>query len=224
MKNITFYTLLSCLFVFPLRGNAQDEYVSAFQKGDVLINFGISPFTYPYENAYYSNTNYSSGMTLPPLTINIQYGFHDYVSGGITIGKYGRYYKREYPVYGTNLVEKYKSTYNYTLIGVMGEFHVANLIDNLGFTNGISDKTDLYAGLIVGTSIKSWKDKELKYNYNYSTLTYNPVVTQAKDTDINGLYRSYVGGRYYFSNNFAGFMELGYSGFGYMTIGVTLKL
>ncbi len=222
--------LIFNLFLLPLlitnTSIAQDntgETNAMYHKGVNMLSVGISPFTYSYGSAFYYYNNYSSGMTMPPLTANFQHGINDYISVGLAAGRYGRYYKWENPIYSTTLIEKYKSTYSYTFFGVVGEFHYSKLFDEIFQVNS-SEKGDLYVGLIAGAFISSWKEKNLVYDYNYTTGNYEQRVSEAKYSSTAGLFRSYVGGRYYFTPNFAGFMELGYSGFGYLTLGITLKI
>tara|TARA_Y100000589_G_scaffold312141_1_gene332164 strand:- start:1373 stop:2047 length:675 start_codon:yes stop_codon:yes gene_type:complete len=224
MKKLIYSTVL--LFVAALGNhlNAQETEVSSFNTGDNLLNIGISPFTYAYGSAYYSYTNYSAGMTMPPVTVNLQHGFNDFVSAGLTYGRFGRYYKWENPIYGTSYIEKYKSTYTYSLFGVVGEFHYAKLLDEIGFTDGISEKADLYVGVIIGALQSKWKDKNQEYIYNYTTSQYELRVMESSSSSSGGIFRSYAGGRYYFSPNFGGFIEMGYSGFGYLTLGLTFKM
>jgi hypothetical protein len=203
---------------------AQEAEEYAYNKGNNLLNIGISPFTYAYGSAFYSYTNYSAGMTMPPLTINFQHGFHEYISAGVTYGRFGRFYRWENPIYGTSYVEKYKSTYTYSFFGAIGEFHYSKIIDELGITDGISEKADLYVGLIVGVFHSKWKDKNQEYIFNYSSNQYQTRVTESSSASSRGMFRSYAGGRYYFSPNLGGFVEMGYSGFGYFTVGLTFKM
>lgn len=66
------------------------------------------------------------------------------------------------------------------------------------------EKLDTYGGVALGVRLQTQKVGSAKYNYT------------------NGLYGLYVGGRYYFSDKFAGFGELGY-GLGYLTLGISYK-
>ena len=88
--------------------------------------------------------------------------------------------------------------YTYFLIGTRGSLHYAFV-----------DKLDTYAGMMLGYRIVS--DKEIgipvgsPYNYNGLTSDW------------------YIGGRYYFTNTFAVFLELGYSWFSNGIIGISIK-
>ncbi|PZX46447.1 hypothetical protein [Algoriphagus chordae] len=91
-----------------------------------------------------------------------------------------------------------KSKWNYTLVGVRSAYHFNMLeVDNL----------DLYAGAMLGF-----------YFENYS----GPSGSTYNANNSVGL-SLYAGGRYYFSDNFGGFAEVGY-GVSYLTVGVAFKL
>jgi hypothetical protein len=68
-------------------------------------------------------------------------------------------------------------------------------------------KLDTYGGLAIGALIHNEK-------FPYSNYV--------NDNYVHALFGLYIGGRYYFTNNFAAFSELGY-GLGYFTIGASYK-
>ena len=70
-------------------------------------------------------------------------------------------------------------------------------------------KLDTYGGVAVGARIES----ESYYNLTFQKLTASHTY---------GLFALYIGGRYYFSDHFAAFGELGY-GLGYLTLGLSYK-
>ena len=99
--------------------------------------------------------------------------------------------------------------YNYSFsavyIGARGSYHFNELL------NLKSNKADIYGGLSLGYRSFSWSDN----NVNNSGLNGNYS---------NGLYLGiHMGGRYYFSNKAAGFLELGALGSTNARIGVTFK-
>jgi hypothetical protein len=71
-------------------------------------------------------------------------------------------------------------------------------------------KLDTYGGVALGVRIES---------ESYYTGYLNE---KASSHQTFGLFALYVGGRYYFSDKFAAFGELGY-GLGYLTLGITYK-
>ena len=90
--------------------------------------------------------------------------------------------------------------YTYALFGVRGNYHFFQ-----------SDKIDAYGGLILG--------------YNSASVTYPngngfPGYTPTASAVFLG---GQIGGRYYFTDSFAAFAELGY-GLGYLNVGLAYKL
>ncbi|MCB0806505.1 MAG: outer membrane beta-barrel protein [Bacteroidales bacterium] len=115
-----------------------------------------------------------------------------------------------------------KYDYSYTYNNVTDEwswtdFAVAarsalhpDLIDN--------DKVDLYAGAALGLRFQTFKYTDAVLvgvwpNYNYE-------IEERKNNDTDVLFAVFAGGRYYFTDNFGVFAELGY-GLGYLTIGIS---
>ena len=71
------------------------------------------------------------------------------------------------------------------------------------------DKLDTYAGLLLGYHVVNWK---------YTGYTVNP------DNGSSEVYFSgFVGARYYFSNKFGAYIELGSGALGNANVGVSLK-
>lgn len=91
----------------------------------------------------------------------------------------------------------YTWKYTHIIIGARGSYHFYN-------TNNM----DIYAGLMVGYNVVS---VDSPGDYNYS----------AASSGIT--YSAFVGAKYYFSDTFGAFAELGY-GVAYLSLGVTLKL
>jgi hypothetical protein len=84
------------------------------------------------------------------------------------------------------------------IIGARGNFHYP-----------LVKKLDTYTGLLLGYNIVSYKDLEDAYG-DYS------------GSSSGVAWAWFIGGRYYFSDNFAAMLELGY-GIAYLNIGVALK-
>jgi hypothetical protein len=72
------------------------------------------------------------------------------------------------------------------------------------------DKLDTYGGAALGVRLQS---------YSYPAFY---GIGGGKENYTHGLFALYIGGRYYFSDKFAGFGELGY-GLGYLTLGISYK-
>ncbi|MCX7984055.1 MAG: hypothetical protein N3A63_04020 [Bacteroidetes bacterium] len=93
-----------------------------------------------------------------------------------------------------------KWKYTYTIIGARGQYHY----DFLKNSN-----IDTYGGIMIGYNIvsSSWEGPGVGAGSSGSYL----------------LYGGFIGGRYYFTPNLAGQLELGY-GMGYLTLGIAYKL
>ena len=86
--------------------------------------------------------------------------------------------------------------YTATYFGARGSYHFNRLFD----LN--SDKLDLYAGAGLG---------------------YRGYSNDYRDSYLPILPSGFVGGRFYFSDSFGGFVELGYTGLSYSKIGLSFK-
>lgn len=167
----------------------------AFSQGDLVVNLGIGLGT-----NLYSGTGFKS--TLPPISISGEYGVkEDFLTSGMTLGL-GGYFGFAGSKYEQTLgTFNWGYKYSYTVIGLRGAVHYP-----------LVDKLDTYGGLMLGYNIVSGKetgDAPLGINYDA--------------TSSSVAFSIYVGGRYYFTDNFAAMAELGY-GIAYLNLGVALKL
>ena len=147
-----------------------------------------------FGSTFYSGTGYKAGI--PPISASLEFGVKDGVldKGSIGIGGYLGYssHKWEYNNWGWK--------YTNIIIGVRGVFHYP-----------LVDKLDTYTGLLLGYNIASSKEFGTAiFGYNYSASSGGVA------------YSWFVGGRYYFTDKFAGMLELGY-GITYLNLGVALK-
>ena len=160
--------------------NAQE----IFSKGTSAINAGVGL------GSYYS------GLTIPPLSVSLDYGVADNLingnNGSISVGGFAGYTASSH-TYGT-----YKSSFSYIALGGRGAFHYQ-----------FAPKLDTYAGLMVSYDIAS-----VSSNLDYTGAS---VAT-------SGIHWSlFLGGRYFFTEKIGAFAELGY-GFYNLNLGVTFKL
>jgi hypothetical protein len=138
-----------------------------------------------------------TGMTtsVPPLGASFEVGVKDGVldKGSIGIGGMLAYSAHKWEYAGWG----YK--YSSIVIGARGTFHYP-----------LVDKLDTYTGLLLGYDISTESE--------YGTATGYPY-----DNSYGGFtYAWFVGARYYFSDSFAAFAELGV-GVTILNIGVALK-
>lgn len=150
-----------------------------------------------FGGGYYSG--YSSGYSKTPfLSASVDVGIIDGVLDEGTIGVGG---------YVGFSSAKWESNYNYGwketnfVIGPRGIFSYP-LVDNF----------DTYAGVLLGFHSVSWKETGDWGGY--------PAYSAAS----SGIYFSgFIGGRYYFGDNFAIMAEIGSGGLSLATLGIALK-
>ena len=167
----------------------------AFTKESFAANlgFGFGWYSYGY-----------SVSSFPAITFSAEKGVWDVedvgvISLGGTVGwKAAKY---DWPF----LNDKYEYKWTDFIVAARGTLH-PQLIDN--------DKVDLYGGVALGVRFETYK---------YYLPNYNSEATEYTDNNANPLLGIYVGGRYYFSDHFGVFAELGY-GLGYLTIGASYKI
>ena len=146
-------------------------------------------------SALYSGGYYKS--TLPPLSASLEVVVKDDLfdgNGALGLGAYVGYssYKWEYSSWG------YK--YSNLIVGPRGYIHY-----------GFMDKLDTYAGLFLGYNIATSKE------FGNSIPGYDYTASSG-----GFIWSAFIGGRYYFTDKFAGMIELG-SGITYLNLGVALK-
>lgn len=142
----------------------------------------------------YSGSYYKSQV--PPLSASFEVGVADQIiddKGVIGVGGYLGYSSYKYEY--NNWGWKYSNL----IIGVRGNFHYP-LVDNL----------DTYTGLLLGYNISSASEFGTSIGSDYNASS-------------GGLVASwFIGGRYYFKENLAAMLELGY-GVTFLNFGVAFK-
>jgi len=146
-------------------------------------------------NTLYSGSYYKSQV--PPVSASLEIGvvYNVIEKGVVGVGPYLGYssFKYEYSDWGWK--------YSNIIIGARGSFHYP-----------LVDKLDTYTGLLLGYNIASSKEfgnsvPGWDYSYSAGGLTWS----------------WYIGGRYYFKENLAAMLELGY-GIAYLNLGIALKI
>lgn len=146
-----------------------------------------------FGSTLYTGTGYS--ITLPPLSVSYEQIIMDEVidKGLIGVGGYLGYASYKYKY---SFDDSGWRTTNF-ILGARGSFHYP-----------LIDKLDTYTGLMLG----------------YQIVSINYTGTLGSGASGSGLVWSwYAGGRYFFSEKFAGMLELGY-GITYLNLGVAIKL
>ncbi len=182
--------------------SAQDS--APFQKGTNVVSAGLGL------GGSFGISNY--GSQTPGISVQYERGIWEVGGPGIiSLGAYigMKSYKYEYSqagYYPLYIPYTISEKWNWTIIGVRGAYHY----------NGLeSDVWDLYGGIMISEYILSYKYTNNDPNDNYHL-------------NLNGYYgnilraTAFVGGRYFFSKNFAAYGELGY-GVSNLSLGVSLK-
>ncbi|MEE4287389.1 MAG: hypothetical protein V2I31_14650 [Mariniphaga sp.] len=141
----------------------------------------------------YTGSFYSTSV--PPVSGSFEVGIKDELfdeNSSLGVGGYLGYSSSNYSGWGSNY------GFSNFIIGGRGSLHYQFI-----------DKLDTYGGLMLGFRVVSWKSSS--GNFDYGSVAGSGIATAF-----------YVGGRYYFTDNLAGMVELGY-GIAYLNIGLALK-
>jgi len=165
-----------------------------FILGDKVISLGIG-----IGNTLYSSSTYYS-MGVPPISFSYEQAIVDDVLENGVIGIVGSIgytsFKYRWSAPGYDYGWNYSNIY----FGAGGSFHYPLL-----------DKLDTYAALMLGYNISTTKD-------------YGTIPGDDFSSSYGGFrFAGFVGARYYFSEKFAAFAQVGY-GIAYLTLGVSMKL
>jgi hypothetical protein len=185
---------IAAVLLFGFSSNNSNA--QSFENGDNVLSAGLGLGS--------SLGGYTYSSQTPGISIQFEHGNWDIGGPGvISLGGYLGYksysYGYAYPGYS------YNQKWSYTIIGLRSAYHY----------NGIDNKNlDVYGGVMLSYNILSYKysSSDPKFDYLYHG-NYGSEV---------GL-SIYLGGRYYFTDNVAGFLEVGY-GISIFTIGAAFKL
>lgn len=180
----------------------------AFEKGTSVLNLGVGlgGYSYNYLSAY------SNVSSTPTLSASYELGIAELGPDVLGIGVMFGYNRRSINETSTSwtTVYNYDESWTNMLFGVRAMYHF-NWFHDI-------EKLDLYAGVLTGYNVGSHKD-ESTYTVNGVTRPY-----YASSSSSLGSFRSgvFAGARWYFSNNFGVFGELGYS-VASINVGASLK-
>ncbi len=200
-RNLILATILMLSFLMV---DAQNT-----EQGDMIINFGFGlGNNYTVGGSGFSNA-------IPPVSASFEYIVNNDLfngKGAFGVGAFAQYMNYNYEINdnpGIDIVggtisaavlkaatastSSYDWKYNKFIIGPRGYLHY-----------GFLDKLDTYTGLMLGLDFVSWGSGSSDYNH----------------TDFAWAW--FIGGRYYFNDNLAAMLELGY-GATYVNIGIAYK-
>lgn len=166
-----------------------------FEKGSQAINLGIGFGNTGYWGGYYTGF-------LPSASASYEYGIVEIPMGSELTGvvSAGAYLGWSMSKYNNNWSDDdYYLTTDF-ILAVRGNYHFI-----------FHDKLDPYAGIALGVDIQSqkWKGDAADPNVNY-----------AETTPFGG---AYAGARWYFSDNFSAYAEVGWL-ISVFNVGVSFKL
>lgn len=201
LKKMKKLLLILCVSFLWMANPSTSQAQVGYEKGHTYLDLGVGFPRYTIGN-YWGGYGYNY-YTLPYFRANFEIGFSDIFSGGAFGG---------YSHYGWKWAEtagKYNDRYTNWSAGGRFTFHIWNFLNNnLELGLGV-EKLDIYASLMMGATI----------------VTHSDVTPAKRTTTSSGRFfiGATVGGKYYFTNNLAIFLEGGYGSGSYGIIGVTFK-
>ncbi len=202
-------TILNSFGVFSQNSFYKNPSVFAYNSTAITSSLEVAlPQSYTTKPKKAFSSGYDKGDKLLNAGVGLSsyyYGFPvglSYETGvgiddNITIGGQFDFNTGNYGSYYYN--DRYTAFY----VGARASYHVNELLKIK------SEKIDLYAGVGIGFKRFRWKDSSYIYDYYGGG---------------NIFFNYFVGGRYYFSDKFGAFVELGYTGLSSSRVGLTLKM
>ena len=189
---------LSLCAVAALCFSAHRSNAQAFVAGDNILGFGVGAGgSYSVYRAY-------NGQS-PAFLMHYEHALGVNVGPGVLgVGAFFGYKTVSYK-YGISGPYYYDYRWNYLQFGARAAYH-------WNAWHGI-DKLDMYAGVLIGASIVSRVDNS---NYPYSDYGYLGKTGSGVRHDV------FAGARWYFTDGFAAWGELGY-GLANVAVGLNFK-
>lgn len=169
-------------------------YAQQLQRGDNLIGFGFGVGS--------SLGNFKSSASTPGICLQYEMGYLNLDGPGVlSLGGYLGHKSFSYG--GYNGAYTYSQKWSYTIIGFRAAYHY----------NGLTElkQLDPYGGLMLSYDA-------VNYTYTAENGIIDPSGHYSSGLGLSG----YLGGRWFFNNNIAAFMELGF-GVSNLTIGACYK-
>jgi outer membrane protein W len=213
MKKLIFATAI--LLAATTTTFAQDGDDVAFTKGSSSVSLGYG-FLSPYKKLFKLSNLFgatdpdvsSKYSSLGPIAVTYEYGATEKIGVGLQVG-YATNKNVTTDVNGLGAGKPYISTETLTQLSV---------IARVNYHFGSSPKFDPYAGLGLGYG-----------NFTYKTTTNDPTDTPADlalfKISVPGAFgiTGQLGAKYYFSDNFGAYAEVGYLAGSFAQLGVTVK-
>ncbi len=195
MKKIFVLVFISFLFIQNSL-KAQQAGNLAYEIDDIYLHagIGIGYYNYGYDHLRY-------GLAIP-LTVSVEYGFHEYLSAGVFIG-FANY---KYDTY------VYKYSVSHINFGGRGTFHFAGLMNDNINTNIDLQKFDLYLSFAAGLSARTVREIS------------GTIPPSGPDGGIGILFGPSLGVKYKLNDKIGAYLEGGRASYGWGTIGVSVNL
>jgi hypothetical protein len=198
MKRIlVFATILSLTFngfsqvEEALDKTQQNQRSSGHKKGQLYVMPALGLGSY-----------YGNSMVLPPLMLNVEYGFHDMLSIG-AMGGYGIARTRT----TRTISGEYYWRYNYIMLAGRASFHWGRYLN-------IPDELDLYGRASLG-----WKIRTVTWVDNGSG-----VVEPAAGNELGLVAGIHAGAKYMLTPALGAFLEVGHDNVSSVQLGLAFKL
>ena len=198
MKKIVRLFSIIALLAIAANSYASDK---AFNDGEISLYAGVGLGLYGSQG----------DMKVPPLFAGFDYGKIFSAKAPISFGLIGGYAKSEetgnIPFYGD-----YSFSYSYVLMGIRSAYHFSDLIYQ-NSKSSVFKKLDVYTGILLGYAVVS-----VKQDYPSGL----PAALEVKAEGSYFLFGLYGGARYYFTDSFALFAEVGF-GVGNLSFGTVFR-
>lgn len=185
----------------------------AFEVGTNAVNAGVGlgGFRYNYLSAIRNDVTIS-----PTLCASFERGVSELGPGVLGLGAFVARKSVKYESVTDNAwssyVYRYDQRWSNTVIGLRGSWHYNEW-------HGL-DQLDLYAGIMLGYNIGSFKDASTRTRRSDGTTE---PWNNARTSNLSfATYSTYLGVRYFFTEAVGAYMEFGY-GISYMNLGAAVK-
>ena len=195
MKKIALFALVVGFVLSGFSATAQ-----RYLKKDIIINAGTSFLLINLDPI----NGYEKHRSIPPITVNAEFGVSNEFAVGPYIGYFGRTYENP----------TYKNRFAVYAFGARGTYHAVNLINDLFYTEIDEERVDIYVTALVGYELYGW-------NYDDNVADNNAQVE-----DGGFVFGPLLGVRYYLGKRqkVGIFAEGGRGAFGYITTGFTARV
>lgn len=193
--SIVFATIL---LLFPQKLEGQEGY----EPGKVQIDLGIGFSRFTTSSSFWWGANYNPYGT-PVFRANIEYGFHDYISGGVYFGFHRHGYR--YNEFGA-IWEQHNTR---TSVGGRVSFHWLNFLAQEVDLDLEIPQLDVYSSLMLGMNFHNRRN--IEPNFRSSNL------------NVGANFGLTLGARYAINDKFGVFVETGRGSLGWGIIGASMR-